>query len=196
MQVRLYAGAAGEKRLERGGIVEAGAGCLVRAGGEKAFEDEDGGDLIDDVAMLLAGFAHGVQLAVGLAGGEALIGEVDGQTEGGAELFGEGLGLQGLRAYLSGHVEGIADDELRDVVFAQKAADGLEIRVGGAAMEGKEGLDGEAERIGDGETDAFAADIEGEEARGKDGGRRVGLGLWRHGSSLAAGAAVATLRSL
>ena len=189
-------GCSGRTRLERGRIVKAGAGCLVGAGGEKAFENEDGGDLIDDGAMLLTGFAHGVQLTVGLAGGEALIGEVDGEAEGGAELFGEGLGLEGLRTYFSGHVEGIADDELRDVVFAQEAANGLEIRVGGAAMEGKEGLDGEAERIGDGETDAFAADIEGEEARGKDGGRRVGMGRWSHGSSLAAGAAVAKPRSL
>ncbi len=181
--------------LERGGTVEPGAGGCVLAGGEKALQDENGGDLIDEVAMILAGFTHGVEMAVGLAGGQALIGEVDWEAKGGADFLGEGLGLQGLRADLPGHMEGIAHDDFRDLVLAEDAADGFEIGVEGAAMKGEEGLDGEAEWIGDGEPDAFAADIEGEDARGMGEGS-IGMDRRDHSSSLALGSAAAEVRSL
>ncbi len=157
------------------GIVEAGAGGLEDAGSEKALENENGGDLIDDGTMLLAGFAHGVEVTMGFAGAQTFVREVDGKVEGGADLFGESLGFEGLGADLAGHMEGIADDDLGDGVFAEDTADGFEVGARSGAIEGEERLDGEAEGIRDGEADAFAADIKGEEA-GRQG-YRLNLGL-------------------
>ena len=51
-------------------------------------------------------------------------------------------------------MEGIADEEDFYVVLANKAGDGLEvgsyIRFGAGAVEGEEGLGGQAEGVGDG----------------------------------------------
>ena len=117
--------------------------------------------------MLLPGFAHGMKMAVRLAGGEPLVGEMDGQAEGDAEILGEGLGLAGLRTDLAGHVERVANDDLGDGMLADDAAEGFDVGVGRAAMQGEERLHGQSEGIGDGEANAFAADVQGEQAWGQ-----------------------------
>jgi hypothetical protein len=161
---------------------EGGAG-----GGEEAFEEEGGGNLIDDgraVETLLAieaggvgvgagsgagGVAGEVEEGVGVVGGEALVEEVVGEGGVGfAEGLGEGLSFGGLGAGCAVGVEGIADEEDFDVVLADEAADGFEVGsyvwFGAGAVEGEEGLSGEAEGVGDGEADAAVADVERESA--------------------------------
>ena len=73
-------------------------------------------------------------------------------------------------------MERVADEEDFDVVLADEAGDGFEVGAEGGAVEGEEGLGGETERVGDGETDAAVANVERESAgmghegsvRGKD----------------------------
>ncbi len=135
--------------------------------GEEAFEEEGGGYLVDEV---LAGDAVGLAGAraeegVGVVGGEALVEEVVGQ--GGVsffEGFGEGEGFGGLRAGCAVGVERVAYKEGFDVVLADEAGDGFEVGAEMGAVEGEEGLGGEAERIGDGQSDALVADVECEDA--------------------------------
>jgi hypothetical protein len=101
---------------------------------------------------------------VGFGGGEALVPEVDGDAEFGAEVFGEGLGFGGLGALVAGHVEGVADDGFRCGVLAEDAGDGFEIGAAVGAVQGEEGLRGKAEGVGDGDADAAVADVEADDA--------------------------------
>jgi len=99
---------------------------------EEGLEDEGGGDLVDDLAVGLAGVAGLVEDLVGFAGGEALVPEVDGEAGEGGELGGEGLGFGGLGAGVAGEVGGVADDDGDDVVAARQAGDGAEVFAGDA----------------------------------------------------------------
>ncbi len=140
-------------------------------GFEEGLEDEDGGDLVDDAFAPQGGVSAGVEMAVGFGGGEALVPELDGEVEFGAEVFGEGLGLGRLRALVAGHMERIPDHDEGDGVLAQDAGDGFEVRASTGAMEREERLRGVAQGVGEGEADAAVAHIEGEDAlRGWAGG--------------------------
>jgi len=88
--------------------------------------------------------------------GESGVGFVQGECE--------GLGFGGLGAGRAVCVEGVADEEGFDFVLADEAGDGFEIGSERGAVEGEEGLGGEAEGVGDGETDAAVADVEREDA--------------------------------
>ena len=87
-----------------------------------------------------------------------------------AEGLGKGLGLRGLRALGAVSVERVADDERGDVMLADEARNGFQISeqvwFRRAAMDGEERLRGEAELVGNGETDAAVANVEGEDASG------------------------------
>ena len=114
-----------------------------------------------------------IEKGMGVVGGEALVEQV--VSEGGVgflEGMGEGLGLGRLRAGCAVGVEGVADDQGFDFVLADEAGDRFEVGAEGGAVEGEEGLGGEAERVSDGETDAAVADVE-----------REGAGV-RHGVSV------------
>jgi len=65
---------------------------------QKALQNQHGSDLIDDLAMAGEGASGGVEMAVGLGGGEAFVPEVDGEGEICTEGLREGLGLCRLRA--------------------------------------------------------------------------------------------------
>ncbi len=139
--------------------------------GEEGFEEERGGDLVNLVeageaaGCVAAGGTGLVEEGVGFARGEAFIEEM--VREGGVfgeESGGEGVGLCRLRARGAVGVEGIAEEEGADFVFADETGDGFKVGTEVGAMEGEEGLRGEAETVGDGEADASVADIEREDA--------------------------------
>ena len=165
--------------------MQAGASSRVRALCQKAFQDEDCRHLIDDGAMLLAGFAEGVQMEVCLAGRKPLVREVDGQAKRGAEFFGEGLSSERLRADFARHVKWIANDNLRDGMLAEDAANGFQIGMQRAAMKCEERLHGKAKGVRDGQPNALAADVQREQAGQQRGRRRMGLQRVVHSRSVA-----------
>ena len=144
------------------------------AGVEPGLKNEDGGYLVDDVFSSYAlgvggsGVAEGVEVAVSLGGGEALVPEVDREVELGAEGVGEGLGACGLGALVAGHVEGIADDGFGDGVFAQDAGYGFQVVsepvFATGPVQGEERLGGVAEFVGECEADAAVAYVEAEDS--------------------------------
>jgi hypothetical protein len=96
-KIRRDRGESGFRVGEQGGII-----C-----GEKAFEEEGGGDLVDDGRAVETGGAAGgagsvageVEEGVGVMGGEALVEEMMGEV--GVSFLqglGEGLGFGGLGA--------------------------------------------------------------------------------------------------
>ena len=112
---------------------------------------------------------------MGLAGGEALVEQVVGEGGvGGEEGLGEEFGFGGLGAGGAVGVEGKADDEGGDLVAADEAADGFEVCREPGAVEGEERLRGEAETVGDGQTDAAVPYVEGESTAGGHGWLVVG----------------------
>lgn len=134
-------------------------GALV----QKGLQDEGGGDLVDEVFVLLAGVTGLVENLVGFAGGEALIPEVDGQTGERAQLGGELLHLGGAGADFAGEMQGVADHDARHGEAAGEAGDGTQIVAAVAAyFKGHHRLRGEAQLVGDGDADAFCSDVEGE----------------------------------
>ena len=133
---------------------------------EEGLEDEGGGDLIDYIAVFLAGAARMIEDLMGLMAGEALVPEVDGESGEGPEFGGEGLGLLGARAGFSGEVEGVADDDAGDGELAGEAGDGAEVVAGIAAdLKGHDGLGSEAQFVRDGYPNALGADVERQKSR-------------------------------
>jgi len=137
------------------------------------LEDEGGGDLIDDAAVVLAGVASFIEDLVRFAGGEAFVPEMNRQPGEGAKLRGEGLGLEGTGAGIAGEMNGIANDDGDYAETAGEAGQGAKIVAGVAVdFKGENGLGGEAQFIGDGDADALGADVKGEVA---------GNGCWLRG---------------
>lgn len=147
--------------------------CLVHScpdfncpgGVEEALQNKDGGHLVDDGAVFGPGASGGVQMAVGFGGGEALVPEVDRETGFIAQSLRKGLGLGGLGTLISGHVEGIANDDLGAAVFADEAHQGFEVLPSVGADEGQDRLRGESERVGYGHADTAISYIEAHESR-------------------------------
>jgi hypothetical protein len=82
-----------------------------------------------------------------------------------AESFGEGYRLNGLRAVCSVGMERVADDDYFYAVLADEAGDGFQVSALAGAVQGEEWLRGQAQRVGDRETDSFVTDVERESAR-------------------------------
>ena len=107
-----------------------------------------------------------IEQMVSLAGGEALVDEV--VLERGVSLAeggGECLCFECLRACGAVRLQRIADQNDLHFVLAQEASNGFEVGAERGAVEGEERARGEAELIGDGEADAFVADVECESAK-------------------------------
>jgi hypothetical protein len=153
-------------------------------GGEPVLKDEDGGDLVNDLAAGGAGATGGVEVAMRFRGGEALIPEMNGKFEVVTELGGEGLDFGGLRTGVSGGIEREADDDLVEGAEAEQVREVAEVVAAAGAGEGIERLGGDAEGIGDGDADAAVADVETENGTENGAGWRSGVGFLggrRHG---------------
>ncbi len=136
------------------------------------MQQQGGGHLIDDLPALQPALtaltdsvAGVVQQGVGIAGGEALVEEVDGK----AGMRGEESGLEAvdelphsgsLGAGGSVGVQGKADDEGLYLVLADEARNRFDVCTKAGAMECKERLRGEAQRIRNGQTDAAVAYVQ------------------------------------
>jgi hypothetical protein len=132
---------------------------------EEALQNQYGSDLIHDLTVAGEGQAGSMEMAVCFRGGEALVPEVDREGKCGAKTFREGLGFDGLWAEVAGHVDRIADDDAGAVELVQKAPERFEVVPGVFADEGKDGLSGETELVGDGDADAAISEIEAQKAR-------------------------------
>jgi hypothetical protein len=142
-------------------------GLLVALFVEEGLKDQRGGDLIDQGFVLFAGVAGLVEDVVSLAGGQALVPQMNGQAGEGSELGGKGLSFSSARAFVAGQVQRVADDDAGDRESAGEARDGSEnVARSAAGFERHDGLGGEAEFVGDSDADAFGADVEGEIAGG------------------------------
>lgn len=108
---------------------------------------------------------------MGFTGGKALVEQV--VREGGVpgkEFGGEGFSFRCLRTWGAVGVQGKAHDEGVHLMFSNEAADGFEVGVEAGAMEGEEGLGGEAETVGDGKTDATVSHVKSHDAADGHGG--------------------------
>jgi len=68
--------------------------------------------------MLLAGVAGFIENLVGLAGGQPLVPQMNGQTGQSAQFGGIGLNLGGLGADVAGEMHGVADHDAHDAKAA------------------------------------------------------------------------------
>lgn len=139
--------------------------ALDAVGVEPALQDEDGGDLVDDIFSVARTAADGVEMAVGLGGTEALIPQMDGELKFGAEIVGEFFRREGARATVAGEMNGPSNDNRRAGVAPQQAAQRAQIVARIGMDDGEQRLRGQAELIGDGNTNAARAVIEAENAR-------------------------------
>jgi hypothetical protein len=117
------------------------------AGREEAFQDEDGGDLVDEVLTVDTVFTAGTvpEKGVGVVCGQALVEEMVGEC--GvcfAKSVGKGDGFDGLRAGCAVGVERVADDDDLDIVLADEPGDGFKVGSRGGSVESEERLRSEA----------------------------------------------------
>ena len=108
----------------------------------------------------MAGF---VEDLVGFAAGEPLVPQVDGEAGEFAEFGGELLRFESPGARLAGEVQRVADDDAGDGEAAGETREGAQVVAAIAVdFEGENGPGGEAKFIGDGDANAFGANVEGE----------------------------------
>jgi hypothetical protein len=137
------------------------------------LENERGGYLVYDAAVLLAGAAGFIENLVGFAAGQALVPQVDGQASQLSQLSGKGLGFGGLGAQFAGQMHGIAHYDAGDLIAAGQAGEGTQIvALVAAPLEGEHRLSREPEFVADSHADAAIADVEREIA-GMGGGLQV-----------------------
>mgnify|MGYP001551720941 CR=1 FL=1 len=127
---------------------------------EETLQYQYGSHLIDDLAVSGKGAASGVEVAMGFGGGQPLVPEVHGQGESSAQSVREDLSLRRLGADVAGHVERMAEDDGGAVVSAKQAAEGFQVGFRIFPHQGQDRLRGQAELIGDGNTDAAISEIE------------------------------------
>ena len=109
---------------------------------------------------------------MGLGGGEALVPEMDGEgwvirrfRNEGLQLVDKAMDALGLAAGVSGEVQWVADDDAGAAMAAGEAEDGALVAAGLGALEGEQRL-GDAQGIGERDTDAAGTDVEAEPGLG------------------------------
>lgn len=132
---------------------------------EETLQYQYGSHLIDHLAVPGKGAPGGVEVAMGFGRSQALVPQVDGQREGGAEGVRERLGSLCLGADVTGHIQRVTEDDGRALVFAEEAGEGLQVGFDIFAHQSQNRLGGESQLVGDGDTDAASSEIEAEKAR-------------------------------
>lgn len=94
---------------------------------KKRLEDQSGGNLVNDAAVLLPGMTGFVENLVRFAGRQALVPQVDGQSSQRTQFGRESLRLYGSRALLSRHVQRIAHHNGGHAEPSRKARQGAEV---------------------------------------------------------------------
>ncbi len=133
-------------------------------GVEEALQYQHGSHLIDHRAVAGKGAPGGVQVAMGLGRGQPFVPQVYGQGEGFAQRVGKGMGFCGLGADVARHVERIAQHDGRAAVFAEKAAEGFQVRLQVFAEESEDRLRREPQLIGNGNADTAITEIKAKQA--------------------------------
>jgi hypothetical protein len=130
------------------------------------LENQGGGHLIHDFAVLLARVAGLVEDAVGLVGGEALVPEADRKAGEFRQIVSEGLRFGSAGALGAGEVERMADHDSGYAEPPRQARQGAQVIARIAfPLQGEDRLGGEAQFVGNGDADAPGADVEAEVAR-------------------------------
>lgn len=133
---------------------------------QERLQDKDRGNLINYPLVVLTGVAGFVEELMSLAGGETLVPEMNGKAGELAQLRRKLLRLQGAWASVASELERVANHDTGNGVAACETGDGAQV-VAAVAVDFKreDGLDGEAELVGDCDADALGADIEAEIAK-------------------------------
>ncbi len=113
--------------------------------------------------------AGAVQQGVGVTGGKTLVQQMQpkvgmGREQISLQALNKGLHLGRLGARGSIRVQRMADDQNLHLVPAEKARNGFDIGAKAGAVEGKERLRGQTQRVRDGQADAAVADVQRESA--------------------------------
>ena len=140
---------------------------------EEGFEQQHGGDLVDEVLSVkacsgrgeAARVAGGIQQRVRFLRGVALVEQMMLKLRMFcAERFREGFGFRRLRAGGAVGVQRESNHYRRHTVLADEARDGLQVGARSSAMNREQRLRGQAQLVRNGETDAAVADVERESA--------------------------------
>ena len=81
-----------------------------------------------------------------------------------AQFAGKVAGFLGFLAGVAAHVQRKADDYFFDLVFGNQPAELAQIATLVLALQGRDALGSDAERVGDGKADAFGAHVQGQNA--------------------------------
>lgn len=141
------------------------------------MQDQDCGHAIHGAGALFDREIELAEEAVGLAGAEAFVPQVDGQGELLAQIFGEELHFPGLNPFSTTQAQGVSDDDFGDFVLADDCFQACKVRPLIFAANGFEALSGDAERVGNGKADRPGAYVEAEDAGLEARGMHAGI-IW------------------
>jgi hypothetical protein len=126
---------------------------MSRAGVKKTLQNEHGGYLIDDGTPIGRHAAGGIQVTMGFGGGEPFVPQRHLHTCVEVERVGEILRLERLRTDVAGHVERIAHHHPVTSILAYQPGQRAEILAPVLTHQGKDGLGGEPQLVGNGDPD-------------------------------------------
>jgi hypothetical protein len=135
------------------------------AGIHKTLQDDNGGYLIDHIAMLCPGATGFVEDAVCLRSGQALVPEVDGKFRLVGQQLRKDLGFLRLTALVTGKMKWVADDDLLAAVSAGEPGQRPQVLTGLFADQREHGLRSETEAIRNSDADAAVSYVQPHEAR-------------------------------
>jgi hypothetical protein len=127
------------------------------------LQDERGGYLVHYAAMLLAGVASFVENLVGLAGGQPLVPQMDGQAGQRAQFGGKGLGFGGLGTDATVQMHRIAHYDANDAKATAEARQRAQVfALIVLPLQRQNRLRRQAQLVRDSHADAAIADVEAE----------------------------------